>query len=441
MPAAKQRPNLLLIHMHDAGQYASPYGYAIPTPALQAFAEGGTVFRHAHCVAPTCSASRASLMTGQYAHQCGMHGLAHHGFRIDDYGKHVVHPLRTAGYHTALAGFQHVASPAAGVRPEDIGYSELLTLDADFLPPTEHAEAFLAQRSDYDPPFFLNVGYFSPHRISGGGFPCFGDLDADPRFVRPPVPLPDTAKTRADMARYVRAIRGTDAMIGRVLEALDRHGLADRTLVVITTDHGIAFPDMKANLTDHGTGVMLMMRGPGVPEGHVTDRLASHLDVFPTLFELAGLEAPDWWEGGSRTDALGGATSKVPISPGSNDDPAVFTEMTYHAAYEPMRSVRTDRFRYIRRFADNHPVLPANCDPGASRDHWIAAGWADRSQDPEALYDCIFDPHQRHNLIGNPRHSQDLEALRQRLDRWMEDTDDPLQHGPVAPAQLISVGV
>ncbi|ORN40941.1 hypothetical protein B8A23_14725, partial [Staphylococcus aureus] len=77
---------------------ARPYGYSVQTPNIQQRAEEGTIFRQAFCAAPTCSSSRASLLTGQYAHTNGMVGLAHRGFSLNDYSHHIVHTLHEHGY-------------------------------------------------------------------------------------------------------------------------------------------------------------------------------------------------------------------------------------------------------------------------------------------------------------------------------------------------------
>src|SRR5438477_9844057 len=116
-----ERPNILYIHSHDTGRYVQAYGHAIATPHIQRLAEQGVLFRKAFSAAPTCSPSRASLLTGQCAHQNGMLGLAHRGFSMTDYRRHIVHTLRGAGYRSVLAGLQHVAA-----KPEQIGYDEIL---------------------------------------------------------------------------------------------------------------------------------------------------------------------------------------------------------------------------------------------------------------------------------------------------------------------------
>jgi hypothetical protein len=101
------RPNILYLHSHDTGRYVQPYGYAIATPHIQALAEEGVLFRKAFCAAPTCSPSRASLLTGQHAHTSGMLGLAHRGFSLTTYQQHLLYTLRKEGYQSALIGEEH----------------------------------------------------------------------------------------------------------------------------------------------------------------------------------------------------------------------------------------------------------------------------------------------------------------------------------------------
>ena len=103
------RPNILYIHSHDTGRYVQPYGFQVPTPNIQMLADQGVLFREAFCAAPTCSGSRASLLTGLYCHNNGMLGLAHRGWKLNDYGQHWVHTLREVGYRSILIGEQHIS--------------------------------------------------------------------------------------------------------------------------------------------------------------------------------------------------------------------------------------------------------------------------------------------------------------------------------------------
>src|SRR6516164_6227832 len=95
-------PNILYLHSHDSGRYLSPYGHAVPTPNLRRLAAEGVIFRRAFSAAPTCSPSRAALLTGQCPHQNGILGLAHRGFSMTDYRHHMLHTLRGAGYLSVL---------------------------------------------------------------------------------------------------------------------------------------------------------------------------------------------------------------------------------------------------------------------------------------------------------------------------------------------------
>jgi len=414
LAAATPRPNILYIHSHDTGRYLQPYGHAVPAPNLQRLAEGGVLFRRAFNAAPTCSPSRASLLTGMCPHRNGMLGLAHRGFSLNDYRQHMLHTLRTAGYGSELIGLQHIARD-----PNVIGYDKVTNIPGNR---TEEvapaAAAFLASKPKA--PFFLDVGFFETHREFRRPSP-----KEDARFCLPPAPIPDTPQTRADIAAFKASARVMDEGVGVVLKALEAAGLAENTLVISTTDHGIPFPAMKCNLTDHGIGVSLMMRGPGgFSGGKVIDAMVQHLDIFPTMCEMLNIEKPAWLEGASLLPLIQGKAASI------HDE--IFAEVNYHAAYEPARAVRTARYKYIRRFdGRNHPNLP-NCDDGLSKTYWLENGWRNRAVDAEALYDLVFDPNETRNLMADAASAAAVEDMRQRLSRWMQATADPLLRGPVA---------
>jgi arylsulfatase A-like enzyme len=385
-------------------------------PAYRRLADEGVVFRQAYCAGPTCSPSRAALLTGQCAHAAGMLGLAHRGFRLADPARMLSRYLRDAGYLTALAGLQHVA-PAAEVPA--LGYERVWPVGSLA---EQNAAGFLAEMAALPagsrPPFFLDVGFFETHR-AGEHFHKDGPRGGDGARLRPPGPLPDAPETRADMAAYWESATRLDAKVGAVLDALDRSGLAGETLVICTTDHGIAFPRMKCSLTGHGTGVLLILRGPGgFTGGRVSDSLVSHVDLFPTVCDLAGLPRPGWLEGVSLLPLVRGEASEV--------RDAVFAEVTFHAAFEPKRGVRTRQYQYVRNYDERRrPVLP-NCDDGPSKSLLTAAGWADRPVPAEELYDLTFDPGEACDRAGDPAYAAPLAEMRERLDRWMRDTGDPL---------------
>ncbi|NSW51512.1 MAG: sulfatase [Anaerolineae bacterium] len=421
------KPNIVYIHSHDTGRYIEPYGFAVPTPNLQKLAEQGVLFRKAFSAAPTCSPSRAALLTGLAPHSAGMLGLAHRGFALNDYSQHLVHTLHQAGYFTALAGVQHVASKA-----DQIGYDLILGGD---LPAEQHARLdanrltamvtpFLRSQASVGDhqPFFLSVGFVETHRE----FPVSG-WQEDPRYTMPPIPIADTPQTRQDMANFKASARMYDRGVGDILNLLDELNLAENTLVIATTDHGIAFPGMKCNLTDHGIGVMLIMRGPGgFTGGKVIDAMVSHVDIFPTLCDFLGIEQPGWLQGKSMMPLIEEGKEEI--------NHAIFGEVTFHAAYEPMRCIRTQRYKYIRRFdTRTTPVLP-NIDDSPSKSLWLQSGYAQKELPREFLYDLNMDPTELHNLADQAEYQATKLELATQLHQWMVNTNDILlQENPVIP--------
>jgi N-sulfoglucosamine sulfohydrolase len=413
-------PNVLYVHSHDTGRYVQPYGYPVPTPNIQHLADQGVMFRQAFCAAPVCSGSRAALLTGQCTHATGMLGLAHRGYRLTYPERHIVNVLRSAGYWSGMIGEQHVSAD-----PAEIGYDQVVDLDStkvrDVAPA---ATRLIAERARVGEPFFLSVGFFETHREY---FEPSSLRDA--LYSRPPENIVDTPITRRDMASFKASARSLDQGVGAVLGALDEHHLVADTLVIMTTDHGLAFPDAKATLYDRGTGVLLLMRGPGGFErGLVVDSLVSHLDLFPTICDIAGIDRPAWLEG----------LSLLPLVRGEVDElhQELFSEVTYHAAYEPQRAVRTARYKYTKRFDESHPgrVL-ANLDDGLTKDVMVACGWANVDPPQESLCDLWLDPTEGNNRIDDPELAGILSDLKGRLHDWMVRTDDPLLQGAVPPAK------
>jgi N-sulfoglucosamine sulfohydrolase len=409
------RLNIIYLHSHDTGRHLQPYGQQIPTPNIQRLADQGLLFRQAFCAAPTCSGSRASLLTGQWPHVNGMTGLAHRGWELNDYGRHIVHPLRDAGYWSALIGEQHIS-----VDPGVLGYDHVVDIGTNWVHSIAPAAMQLI-RSRPPEPFFLSIGFFETHREF---FEPSSVRDA--LYGAPPAHLPDTAETRADMAAFKASARSLDQGVGAVLQALDEQGYADDTLVVLTTDHGLPFPGAKGTLTDRGLGVTLIIRGPnGFYGGHVSDALVSHLDLYPTLLELAGARLPTGINGHSMLPLVRKEQTQIRAE--------LFAELTYHAAYDPQRAIRTHRYKLIRHFGDRlEPVLP-NVDDSPSKDLLIRAGWGQHPRPRLEFYDLVLDPGEMRNLADDAAQADVLATLDDRLHGWMRETADPLLRGPISP--------
>jgi len=151
--------------------------------------------------------------------------------------------------------------------------------------------------------------------------------------------------------------------------------------------------------------------------------MVSHIDVLPTICEVVGLPVPEKVQGTSVLPLVRGEVSEI--------HEAVFGEVTYHAAYEPKRSVRTPRWKYIRRFdGRTTPVMP-NCDDGYAKSALLEYGSRTRPVAEEQLYDLVFDPNEACNLAADPASGEVLEQMRDRMKAWMVETGDPLLNGPV----------
>ena len=420
------KPNIIFMHSHNTGQFVQPYGYAVPTPNLQRLAEEGVLFRRAFATAPTCSPSRASFLTGMMPHSCGMLGLAHRGFAMSNYDYHIARVLNNAGYFTAMAGVEHTAPDL-----NSIGYQAILSTDDTNYPqdpppaePTQAVVDFLTHAPSQ--PFFLSFGLNETHRPFPKAQPQAHSAE-DERYSLPPLPLPDTPETRADTADFKAAARVMDTAYGRVLRALDETGLAENTLVFCFADHGLQFPRHMCNLTDYGLGVYLIIRGPGgFRGGQVCEAMVSLSDLAPTVYDLAQVDCPDFVQGQSLRPLVKGIKTDL--------HSAIFGEVNYHAAYEPMRAIRTERFKYIRRYDDRKALVLPNVDDTPSKAYLLDQDWTSQPRYQELLYDLVFDPAESQSLADQPDKQSLKKALSQQLTQWMQETNDPLLHNEqIAP--------
>ncbi|MFJ9173375.1 sulfatase [Streptomyces sp. NPDC102360] len=438
--STSSRPNVLLLHAHDLGRFLGCYGVpTVRTPALDALAADGVRLANAFCTAPQCSPSRAALFTGRYPHSTGVMGLTHHRWDLYEGERHLAELLRAAGYRTDLIGIHHESRvrPDAEVA-ERLGFDSVDTLGEALIEQRAELvadraiEALTERAAAPERPFYLQVGFLEPHRLPSRTFDGVtmgftGDHMEPDDSLGHTVPgyLRDDAGAREEIAELQGAVAYMDAAVGRVLARLDELGLAENTVTVFTTDHGLALPRAKCTLYDPGLETALILRAPGLgwSGGRVVDELVSNVDVVPTLLAATGVEPPAHLHGHSLAGALSGSGG-----PAQRD--AVFGELTYHNYYDPRRCVRTDRYKLIVNLdhALAHTAAATQswrprCTPHAGQLGWPAAKFE--------LYDLRDDPWEAVNLADSPEHRDTLEELRGRLVDWMTDTADPLLAGPV----------
>ncbi len=415
-----KNPNILMIICHDIGRHLGCYGAKVKTPNLDRLAGGGVLMENYFCTAPQCSPSRGSIMTGKYPHKNGLIGLAHLGWELNEGEKTLPEYMNESGYETFLFGVQHETA-----EPGKLGYKHMY-------PGHEAGKTFidmdriLFSGKKESKPFYASVGLFEPHRLGDGSFgnEKYGALSPEDAPLLPY--LPDLPGIRKDIAGLNAMVEYVDDFVGRCMNRLQETGLDD-TLVLFTTDHGIAMPRAKGTLYDPGIGTALIMHRPGEFQGgRVYSELLSNVDLLPTLAEYAGL--------GTLDDVDG--KSFLPLLKGEKYSPrdCVFAELTYHCQYNPQRAIRTKKHKYIKSFSEAVSVyLPADIYEGPAgrelRDEYYS-----KKRAQEELYDLEKDPLEQDNLISEPAYLKDAAYLSQRLHEWMKKTKDKMLDGAVPPS-------
>ncbi|WP_276252455.1 sulfatase family protein [Halomontanus rarus] len=441
-------PNVVLIHCHDLGKYLGCYGVDAETPRLDVLASEGARFDRHFVTAPQCSPSRGSLLTGTFPHENGLMGLAHGNWELGPGERVLPDYLSEAGYETHLFGLQHVTRHPSRLGYDRIHIDDALTHDA---PTSVHEQArahnvadefaTMLSDGDRDDPFFASVGFFECHRVEengGFGFDAKRYDPPDPEDVEPLSFLPDLPGIRADTAGLVGMVEAIDDGVGTVLDALEDAGITEETLVVFTTEHGLAFPRAKGCCYDPGIEAALLMRHPGVVDSQVRDELVSNVDVFATLLEVADVPVPD--------DISGESFASL-VFDGDGDWSAyeprdrIFAGMTWHDRYNPIRAVRTDRWKYVRNFW-HLPLVYLTTDvytSDAGRE--LREEYYGEQRPYVELYDLESDPHERENLADDPAFDDVRERLRDDLVEWMTETGDPLCEGPILPNDWAEIDV
>jgi N-sulfoglucosamine sulfohydrolase len=450
------------------------------TPAIDRVAADGTVFMNAFATTASCSASRSVVMSGIHNHMNGLYGHAHskHKFAAfpDLVSLALPRVLANEGYRTVQIGKYHVA-------PEQVFHFEtyLKGNSRNAVEMAEKVKDVIMQKSER--PFFIYFGTSDPHRGGGidksvpgkykpdlfGNLPDRGSHDGvDEKFFKPqdvvvPPFLPDTPEVRQELVQYYQSCARIDQGVARLVDILKGAGVYDKTLIVFTSDHGMAFPGGKTTVYEGGLRVPFVVRNPYEKNrGIRSAALISHVDITPSLLDFAGglhhkRNAPRKWvdpkrfwrdkehmgldnrNGGYKfTSYHGRSWLSILGDPQADGHTEIIASHTFHEIqmYYPMRVLRDREYKLIWNIAHGLPY------PFAS-DLWAASSWQaqwDKGMNAPfglktvreylhrpafELYRIDKDPWESRNLAGNPEYVEVLKKYQERLRNWQSKLNDP----------------
>ncbi|MCG8602399.1 MAG: sulfatase [Verrucomicrobiales bacterium] len=492
---ADDRPNILFFFADDWGRYASIYGEAEPggindvvkTPTFDRIAREGVLFNHAHVSAPSCTPCRSALLTGQHFWRTKTGSILLGATFPEDLPTFPV-LLRDAGYHIGATykvwgpgtpsnfPFSATGTMYGQAGSKFNGFSQYVTREVEKGTAVEEAKqalldeargnfkAFLADQKEGQP-FCYWFGPTNVHRkwIKGSGKKLWG-IDPDTLKGKMPPFLPDVHEVRQDLADYFGEIAAWDAGMAVLLDELEKSGQAGNTIIAVSGDHGApGFPYGKCNLYDFGTGVPLVISGPGVKGGRVVDDMTSLTDIAPTFLAAAGVDVPEIMTGESLWPIL--KSEKEGLVDESRT--RVFTGRERHvdearADFKPypQRCLRTHEYSFIINFrpdrwpmGDPYLLSEDEEDPGIDElenntritlpdedagptkawlvtsrheDQWKSHfDWVYGQRPKYELYDLTKDPNEATNVAGDPEYAEIRKAMEAELMAELQATGDP----------------
>ncbi len=439
----RDRPNILWFVVDDMSANFSCYGEkTIRTPNVDRLAKEGLRFTRAYATSPVCSTFRSAMITGMYQTSIGAHhhrsGRGEHRILLPDGVRPVTAIFQEAGYYTCMgSGLPGVDATGKPTPRDRLGKTDY---NFDWDPKIYHSHDWAGRAADQ--PFFMQVQLHGG-KIRGASSAKYKETEermavefgatTDPKSVELPPYYPRAPVMLRDWATYLDSVKITDRHVGRVVDRLKDEGLLENTLVIFLTDHGISHARGKQFLYDEGTHIPLILRGPGIASGETRTDLVEHIDIAALSLAAAGIEPPAKMQG------------RDILASGYKPKPAVFAARDRCGeATDRIRSVRTDRYLYIKNFYPKRPhLMPSGYKDGKLIIQRLRELHAQGelsalsakllfapTRPSEELYLYGPDRWQTNNLAENPKHAGALKRHRARLDRWILETGDP---GPETP--------
>ncbi len=450
LPPAPDRPNILLIFSDDHSvPYLGAYGNAdLKTPHLDSLSRQGVRFDRAYTAAPQCVPSRASILTGRNVLDIRMSRFS---APLPRDVPTVPEFLDSMGYYTGICGRHYHLDGSVIQAPQTREVHQkydLVTFPdrVDFLRTGKDNEVLGQFQTFLDEapstaPFFLWMNYSDPHRSFTAQ-----DYEPDPAQLTVPDGMPDTEAVRQDLAQHYGEIMRLDAHVGQVLDELRQRKLDQNTIVIFMGDNGAALLRGKGTLYDLGLHVPLIVAGPGIDSGGVSEAMVSGIDIAPTILELAGMSVPEIMSGQSFLPALRGQAyggheyifaTRVPHSSGLPTSTLYFDlsrtvfDKRYKLIYNALWQLPYDPVDF-----SNHPMwqdLAQRANAGTLGEKYVRAFFAEPRPMFE-VYDLENDPYELNNLAGHPECAEVEQRLKEELHEWMILNEDylplPIPHKP-----------
>lgn len=418
------RPNIFWIIAEDvSAEHLSAYGEkGIQTPNIDKIGFEGVLFHNSFANSPVCSPSRSSMVTGMYSTTAGtMHHRSQddtgrgrgneknfHSYHLPDEIPFLPKIMQKAGYYTVMKGW------SSG----DLGKD-----DFNFIWNRDHYDDHEWINRETDKPLFVQI------QLQGGKFRGAQPRNpADASQVILPPYYPSHPVIIEDWVRYLNSVMKMDEQVGEILEQIDRNGLSDNSLVIFITDHGVSHLRSKQYLYEEGIRVPLVMKWPGhIEKGSIRDDMVyANMDVTATILQAAGIDVPENMQGRALFSEEYVEHDRIYSASDRLDE-----------TLDMIRSIRTDKYKYIRNFRYFVPHIKYNRykyrkdytqavlelhEKGMLND--IQKKFFEAPRPVEELYDLEKDPFELYNLVGEPGYEHLLISFREDLEDWMIRTGD-----------------
>lgn len=411
-------PNIVIITCHDLGQHLGCYGIeTVNSPNLDRLASKGVMFRNFYSTSCVCSPGRGSLFTGRYPQSNGLMGLLHAPWwwKLNDNEKHIAQLLKVKGYNTTLIGFTHVGEP------DRLGFERHLSVNNKANETVKEASAFFKALQKESKPFFLKIGFSEVHD------PYKQRADST-RGIFIPGYLVGTSEIRHEFAKFQGEIKFLDECVGRIFNAVTESEVANNTIIIFTSDHGIGFPGAKWTTRKAGIEVPFIVYQPNsiFSGGKIFNEIMSNVDVLPTLFEYAGIPLPENIEGVSFKKIISGETT-------IQSRKSAFAQFTPDMKRDNQsRTVISGKYQLIRYFDAGRTVAyPLDISPSRFSAH-LEREKTIGTRPFFELYNIENDPSELENLGDKKENTDIVMNLSKELMKWMESVDDPLLKGPIS---------